>query len=310
MKKTCQLRWQVFLCPPLPHRHPALRAAKLWNKTHCDWILLTRRAPQPHPDIDDCSSARYYAHDYLLSLQGSASACATARGVSQLANTCQLRSAAELTTNTNTCCCSRARPDMPGCCATPPAGPADPGTAPARCPTDCQFESNRPTGPWLQTRSSVHPQSASVYQATAQLAAEDVFPVLLNAPVWSRSLHWLRPTDCCATACGCCEARYQTASIARPRRPCTLDSPRIACRSSCATTGYAIHCPFILYLHRTLPVSSEAAIEVTNPQNRQQSAHHYLNGQANQIAVTKGLVCSSCGIGLRGISKTQGVTGV
>ena len=144
MKKTCQLRWQVFLCPPLPHRHPALRAAKLWNNTHCDWILLMRRSFILTSMIVQVLGIMLMT--ILLSLQGSASACATARGVSQLANTCHLRSAAELTTNTNNCCCSRARPDMPGCCATPPASPADPGTAPARCPTDCQFESNRPPG--------------------------------------------------------------------------------------------------------------------------------------------------------------------
>ena len=65
--------------------------------------------------------------------------------------------------------------------------------------------------------------------------------------------------------------------------------------------------PLILLICAALcPLAAKPQFEVTNPQNRQQSAHRYLNGQANQIAVyTKGLVCSSCGIGLRVHLKTD-----
>lgn len=56
----------------------------------------------------------------------------------------------------------------------------------------------------------------------------------------------------------------------------------------------------ILLLTALSPLLAKPEFEVTSPQSRQLAANNYLNGQSHQIAVhTKGLVCTSCAIGLR-----------
>ena len=69
--------------------------------------------------------------------------------------------------------------------------------------------------------------------------------------------------------------------------------------------------PAVLFLVVTAigPLAARPQFEATSPEHRQASASHYLRGQVNQIAVyTKGLVCSSCGIGLRvHLKKLKGI---
>jgi copper chaperone CopZ len=76
----------------------------------------------------------------------------------------------------------------------------------------------------------------------------------------------------------------------------------------------SIYPSILIFLLTALsPLLATPEFEVTSPQNRQLAANKYLHGQSHQIAVhTKGLVCTSCAIGLRihlkklaGIDKSQ-----